>query len=188
MTEPAPEIKTCDRIHPWEKYGLGKAPFAWLGVFEDIGPHKYEHDGITTEIGSPGQPMGCCAYCGQGIAECHQIRSADGKQFVVGCDCVRRIESEGSPVYTSTERAHRDLANAKAKARSTARDKWVKSRLDEILADPTVVSAMSAKPSVYPAQSAKGATRLDDWKWLIGRCGMSGRARMLKNLLKELGR
>lgn len=182
------ETTTCDRIHPWEKAGLGKAPFAWLGVFEDYGPHKVERDGITFETGAPGQPMGCCAYCGQGIGECHQIRSADGKKFVVGCDCVRRIESEGSPVYTATERAHRDLQNKKARVRASLKDESVSAELDALMAEPTTTAKLAASPSAYAWQAAKGATRLDDWKFIVSRCGASGRARMLKLLVKELGR
>lgn len=71
---------SSETIHTFEQAGLGKAPFRFVGMFEKRGPIPCP-DG--TMIGAPGQPMGTCDFCGNGIAQCCQIESADGKIFVV---------------------------------------------------------------------------------------------------------
>lgn len=168
-------------VHPWEKAGLGKAPFKWLGVFEDRGPHRYpQADGTVLEVGAPGQPMGCCAYCGQGIAECHRIRSSDGKEFTVGCDCVRKVEHKGSPVYTQAVRAQKDRANAKARVRAQERAKANDAKLTTLLADPVLQARLKALPSKCAWKPE--ATAWDDLKFRAGGCGAAGKARLVKEL------
>ena len=67
-------------IHPFERAGLGRAPFTCIGV-----------DEIWFEMPGFGRkPGGSCAYCGTGILNAFKIRSADGACFVVGCDCVEK--------------------------------------------------------------------------------------------------
>ena len=81
------------RVHPFEKAGLGEAPFRFVGMERRVGPIRIASEfGTTTEIGSPGQPMGVCDYCGTGIAYCCSIKSSDGKVFVVGTTCVNKTE------------------------------------------------------------------------------------------------
>ena len=83
-------------IHVFERAGLGKAPFRIVGVEYRVGPIKIgEHNGVEIWAGSPGQPMGSCKFCGQGIAECWIIESSDGNRFDVGCDCVRKTGDVG---------------------------------------------------------------------------------------------
>lgn len=83
-------------MHAFEKAGLGAAPFKFVGCYEDRGPKVIGHQGgCTITVGSPGQPMGTCKYCGQGILVCCVIRSSDGKEFTVGSDCVARTGDAG---------------------------------------------------------------------------------------------
>jgi hypothetical protein len=71
-------------LHPFERAGLGKAPFRCYGVVENwysAGPgHK--------------QPGGSCDYCGTGIAYEYLIRGSDEREFKVGCDCVRKTGAQ----------------------------------------------------------------------------------------------
>ena len=39
--------------------------------------------------------MGSCDFCGQGIADCYQIRSSDGRNFIVGSSCVNKTGDRG---------------------------------------------------------------------------------------------
>lgn len=68
--------------HPFEKAGLGKAPFSCTHVSENV---FVVGDG-TTKAG------GCCDYCGTGIRWEFWIKGsiAGAKQFKVGCDCVAK--------------------------------------------------------------------------------------------------
>jgi len=68
--------------HPFEKAGLGKAPFSCTGVSENV----WDNGDGTTKAG------GCCDYCGTGIRWEFWIKGsvAGAKQFKVGCDCVAK--------------------------------------------------------------------------------------------------
>lgn len=79
-------------VHPFERAGLGKAPFRVIGVTEERGPITLE-DG--SQAGAPGQPMGSCNYCGRGIALVFRIAGADGAEFSVGSDCVLKTHDNG---------------------------------------------------------------------------------------------
>ena len=69
-------------VHPFERAGLGKAPFKCTHVTENV---FVVGDG-TTKAG------GCCDYCGTGIRWEFWIRGsvAGARQFKVGCDCVAK--------------------------------------------------------------------------------------------------
>lgn len=110
-------------IHRFEAAGLGKAPFKWVGVSEQRGPIKRTINGIEVEVGSAGQPMGTCAFCGTGIAECHSIKSADGKTFIVGSDCVLKTGDKG--LKKEVSRLRTEAAGRRADARIEATlNKW----------------------------------------------------------------
>ncbi len=152
MNAAANTLAESHTVHPWEKAGLGKAPYRYLGCAYDVGPHRFiGKDGLEWTVGYEGQPMGCCAYCLQGIAECHKIRSADGKEFTVGCDCVARIHADGEPLLTEVERASRKLRNAKSRKRAAAKGKSVAEELDALLADSPPRRTLAGSTAARPA-------------------------------------
>jgi hypothetical protein len=67
-------------VHPFEKAGLGQAPFRCVGMVENV---FMLPDGNS-------KAGGFCDYCYTGIRYEFHIESADQKKFKVGCDCVRR--------------------------------------------------------------------------------------------------
>jgi hypothetical protein len=98
-------------IHPFEAAGLGLAPFRYVGTSQKV--HK---------AGGIEQPAGTCNYCGAGIRYCFHIKSQDGKEFVVGSDCIRKIVREDNRLFTAVERA---IAKHKKAERETQRKaKW----------------------------------------------------------------
>lgn len=68
--------------HPFEKAGLGTAPFSCTHVSENV----FALPDGTSKAG------GCCDYCGTGIRWEFWIKGsiAGAKQFKVGCDCVAK--------------------------------------------------------------------------------------------------
>jgi hypothetical protein len=170
-------------LHPWERAGLGKAPYRWLGVRHLVGPIRIaQADGTTLEIGAPGQPMGSCAYCAQGIAECHSIKSADGKVFMVGCDCVRRVSEPGDAVLKAAEAAAKKRRNAAARARNAVKADASKARLAALLADESVRATLAGLPSEQPWKARDGGTRLDDVEFLARACGHTGRVKLIARI------
>lgn len=58
-------------LHPFESAGLGLSPFKCVDCFDSVG--------------------GSCAFCGTGIRYRYVIESNDGKEFHVGCECVKKV-------------------------------------------------------------------------------------------------
>lgn len=170
-------------LHPWERRGLGKAPFAYIGCSRLVGPIRIaQPDGTVLEIGGEGQPMGTCAYCLQGIAECHEVRSADGKRFIVGCDCIARVHGdEREPLRAKAEAASRKLRNRAAKARRTAKATTVQGELEALLADEATRAKLAALPG------PKRGTLLERAEWFMRHAGAAGRAKLLTELKAALG-
>lgn len=170
-------------LHPFEKAGLGKAPFRCVGMTRKVGPLRFVgKDGLEWSVGADGQPMGTCDFCGTGIADCYEIRSADGKEFIVGCDCVAKTCAKGERVLAEVERKAKDLKNAAARKRNAAKAEASEAELAALLSNPELRAVLASKPSAYAWKAAEGATALDDAEWLASRCGHSGRTRLIRQL------
>ncbi len=78
---------TTDKIHPFEKAGLGHAPFRVTGVDRKV---------FYACPGAPAQHGGSCDYCGTGITYHFYIRGSGpkDKEFHVGSDCVAKTEDK----------------------------------------------------------------------------------------------
>jgi hypothetical protein len=102
-----------DMTHPFEKVGLGKAPFSCTHVTENV----FASPDGTTKAG------GCCDYCGTGIRWEFWIKGsvAGAKQFKVGCDCVAKT-GWGIEGFEKVRAAHtRARRQAGAQSRRAAR-------------------------------------------------------------------
>src|SRR5688572_21736227 len=132
-------------IHPFEEAGLGLAPFKFLGMREERGPITTVLDGLTVQVGAPGQPMGSCKYCGQGIAYVCYVLSADGKRFTVGSDCVMKLAKASNVGMTDLERA---VAREMKKVRAAKNAKRAESAREKLAAR---IEAASAALDANPA-------------------------------------
>src|SRR5262245_32855473 len=99
MTNTMTEATTCettapDDRHPFERAGLGKAPFRFVTHRENWYSACQGHR----------QPGGTCDYCLNGIANEFVIRSVDGREFVVGSDCVMKLDRADNRLVTAVER------------------------------------------------------------------------------------
>ena len=95
--------------HPFEKAGLGKAPFSCTHVSENV----FTLPDGTSKAG------GCCDYCGTGIRWEFWIKGsvAGARQFRVGCDCVAKT-GWGIEGFEKVRAAH---TRARRQAGATAR-------------------------------------------------------------------
>lgn len=162
-------------VHPFEKAGLGRAPFRFIGVEVKIGPIMLD-DGMTM-VGSPGQPMGTCAYCGNGIAECCHIRDADGKTFIVGNVCVNKTADK--PLISKVKLAMRKRNAEKRKAREAARIE----RMLETFAreDVKAVLATTDSPNAYRA-AERGETALCWAEFMVANAGNKGKIEVARKV------
>jgi hypothetical protein len=165
-------------VHPFEKAGLGVAPFKFIGVEYRVGSLKSVVDGITCEVGSPGQPMGCCDYCGQGIAECCVIKDANGKTFIVGNVCVGKTKGSDAKLVSVTEKAVKAARKLRTAERKGTRIQDAKDRLTH---DAGLRKALYAMP--HPNGWAN-KTRLDWALWMMDHAGTAGRIKVCQVIEK----
>lgn len=177
---------TCEHtkaLHRFEKAGLGVGPFQFVGCYEDRGPKRMERDGFVYEVGSPGQPMGVCSYCGQGIALCCQIRDANGKTFIVGSDCVRHTGDSGLIKCVDAE-----MAKHRRELRHANEDKTV-AWLDEQMAEQSTRDVLAAMPHPMGFKDrTTGApmTALDWAEWMRLNSGASGKVKVARFVRKAM--
>ena len=151
-------------IHKFERAGLGKAPFRYIGMFEKV--YQACH-------GAPIQPGSSCDYCGAGIRYVFQVRSADGKTFKVGCDCIHKVGDAG---------LRRVIARDEAKIRKANADVLFGRKLMaavDALGNPTL---LTDQPHPY---ARPGETARDCVIWLLKNAGVAGRTRACKAIIKS---
>jgi hypothetical protein len=163
---------STSKIHAFEKAGLGLAPFKCVGVTHSVGPIRMVgKDGIEISVGSPGQPMGCCDFCGTGIAYIYHIRSADGKAFKVGCECVKKTGDAGLVAVADREqkRINRELRHAREAA--------VIAGLNTLLEDKAVWARLESMPHPF---NWVGKTAADYVRFMVRNSGNSGKVKLAK--------
>lgn len=143
-------------VHKWEVAGLGRAPFRFIGMRENM---------WSPVPGVPAKPGGTCAYCSNGIRYEFIVRDAGGKQFVVGSECIRAVEAKGSRLLTDAERAFKQTKKEKA---------WqaLKARMD---AASTKLDANPALLTDRPHPSIEKKTLRDYVTWMLRNAGDRGR-------------
>lgn len=154
----SPNLKAGEKstVHRFELAGLGKAPFRFTG---EVSEKTY-----CACPGAPVQPGSSCDYCGTGIRYEFWVRSADGKKFKVGCDCIHKTGDAGLiQQISAAERKLRDKKNAAAKARKAerlaARIQAAKEKL------PSVRGTLASKPHPTSYFADQGRTLLDYVDW-----------------------
>ena len=158
-------------LHVFTRSGLGLAPFRCVGVYQDIGP-KTMADG--SQVGSEGQAMGTCAHCGTGIADCYQIKSADGKVFSVGSSCVNKTGDVGLIKSFKNSPAVRALNAAKRQALDDRKSAEIQ----------VLLAAHAEKLASIKITRWNGdvESKLDYLNRVLPMCGASGRASYLKHI------
>jgi hypothetical protein len=175
----ATEVKTVE-IHPFQKAGLGLAPFRYIGVkHQDIsyGQAVIGHIGgvpITTK------PGGTCDACGTYIVDMYRIRSADGRESVVGCDCIKKVGYK----VESLPKLKADLKKAAKAKRAVAKGKEevrIEAARDAFQSAPAM---FTDKPHPTKFRAEQGASFRDYVEWMLIHAGHSGRFSMAKLIEK----
>lgn len=178
-TNTATETST---IHPFQTAGLGLAPFRYVGqVKQDI---AYGQAVVNSEgFRSGAEPMittkagGTCAYCGNGILNMFNVKSADGKIFHVGSDCIAKV---GGP----------ELARKVAKVVSANRTAQRHALEAEKIAAAVASLARPETQRVLGSQghpSRRDATMLDYVTWSLNNAGTAGKLRAAKLIAEAIG-
>ncbi|MES2155445.1 MAG: hypothetical protein V4510_09955 [bacterium] len=166
-------------LHAFEKSGLGRAPFKFIGCEERRGPMLLGvKNGVEMWAGAPGQPMGTCAHCGTGIAVCCTIESADGKRFIVGNVCVNKTGDKG--LIKTTRKAINQRNRERNHALAKARRLWITENLER------------AKPGLTHRKHPNGFAEKNAYDWAVwmlknaGDQGLMGVEKLIKVALEEV--
>jgi hypothetical protein len=172
-------------MHPFERSGLGLAPFRYVGmVAQDIEYGRRRLNSRDEAISITTAPGGTCDHCGTYIVDMFRIRSADGREFKVGCDCLMKVSAVatvGGNVKLTADmvKLRRQKAEAK-KAREADRIAAAVARLEE--ARPGLL----AIPHPQSYRAARGETMADHVDWMMANAGHTGRLAMARLVEKHL--
>ena len=171
---PAPVVPPVPtEIHVFEKAGLGKAPYTLLGI---------ESRTYQSHRGALLQPGGSCMFCATGIVYFFWLRSADGKKFYVGSDCILKSGDLGLSLLIEPHiRAHEREVRIE-------REKYYITEFGKFLAEvkPDYFSSqVGPHPSSY--WSRQGRTMGDYQKYVYDHAGLTARARMARRILIDEG-
>jgi hypothetical protein len=161
-------------MHPFEKSGLGKAPFRMIGFEIKVcgGP-----DANGMQYGAPGQPAGTCDHCGQGIKYCCKVRSADGKTFTVGMDCSLKLERASNKTFVAQVLTEKKKLQAEQRKAKKAKDL---ARVAEVMAALDNSTKLQEKLAALPHPTIEGKTLLDYVAWMRRNAGLRGMLAVLK--------
>jgi hypothetical protein len=171
---------TETKMHCFEAAGLGKAPFRYLGMqHQEIG---YGQRVIGSAGGIPitTKPGGSCEYCGAYIVNMFTIESADGRRFVVGCECVRKTGDSGliRLVDEDIKKAEREKRRAKKLAEVQSAKEYCEANLQ------TASGKLSELPHPSPWLAQEGKTEFDYVKWNIDQKNYKLAKRFISSALK----
>ena len=113
-----------DKVHKFEAAGLGLAPFAFIGVETAADRAAIQSERAGSGMIYTTNNSTSCDYCGQGIQNAFRVRSADGKTFKVGCECIRKSDDGGLIRVVKDEESKKRRAAAKARNEK----KWKRER------------------------------------------------------------
>lgn len=159
-------------VHKFEAAGLGKGPFRYVGIRENH---------FTYPGGS--KPGGSCDYCGTGILYECWVRSADGREFKVGTDCILKVGDTGLLKAYKTSPWKREHDRKLRRERGLI----AKAEVEAFLKDHKEM--LSAKP--HPMRfnhwdTGKPMSLWDYFSFVAGSCGLTGMTRLAKRIRKEI--
>lgn len=166
--------------HPFERAGLGIAPFRYAG----FDTRRIVHPDGSTQCGAG------CDYCGTGIVNVFFVRSSDGRKFKVGSDCILKlgieVEAEiATAVRREMARIQREQREARAEIR---REREWKQRVAfteritaRLAADPAL---LTNRPHPNEWHASQGKTYRDYIEFCVSAGG--GGVALLKRIACEV--
>lgn len=131
-----------------------------------------------------------CDYCSNGIMNVFVIKSSDGKEFKVGCDCVAKTYDACAKTDLDREaRRLRDEVNRRKTAHLNARkDERIAAARAKLEANrETLAERMIATGSrVHPARTYE-RNALEYFDWMFRNSGRTGKLKAAAQLEKLLG-
>lgn len=162
-------------VHKFQIAGLGTAPYRYTG--HKVLKYQACH-------GAPIQPGGSCDYCGTAIMDAFYFRSADGREFKVGSDCVYKAGDRG--MVDLIKKAAAKIQTERRHAREAEQIEAIRAQM----ANPAVRGALAAQPhpgaTGEPGDWTNSMSLLDWADWMIKNAGTAGRLKVGKAIKKAI--
>ena len=169
-------IATDTHMHKFEQAKLGKAPYKYLGVTENV---------FVACAGVAGKAGGTCDFCSNGIRWEVNFESADGHVFKVGTDCAEKAGDAGmKPILT---RAKREINRVTADRRKEREQVRIDAALIAMNEDEGLIAWAVCQPHPRGFKDFKTGVQLtlmDDWRWMAQNAGHTGKFKLAKMIEK----
>lgn len=158
-----------DSAHPLTAAGLGLAPFrpaciqAWLDF-----------------TGGSLAAFAVCNLCSAQITYPHCFQSADGRVFMLGCECALQVDDP--TIRRAVQASERERSAAKRASKAAA----VAAELSAMLEDASIRARLAGMPHPQQHRAVRGESMLDSATWLAEHAGATGRAKLLRALRAAL--
>jgi hypothetical protein len=161
-----------DTVHIFEAAGLGKAPFRVVG---------FERRTYQACPGAPIQVGGSCEYCYTGIKDTYLIRSADGRDFVVGSSCVNKTGDKG---LMDTVKRHAN--KLKRDHRGQRENERIREANFAYLDNIAFFHTLPHPKGFKNRETGKPLTMCDFIEWMYANAGQAGRLKTAKLIERKL--
>lgn len=162
-------------IHAFERAGLGLAPYTFVGL---------EKRTYQACYGAPTQPGASCMFCATGIVYLFWLRSADGKKFFVGSDCIQKSGDAG------LQRVIDPYVKAHEKEIREERENFYIGEFAKYVTETNYFATPALLNTPHPSRyyASLGRTLGDYQKFCYDHSGKSAKAKMARRILIEAGR
>ncbi len=180
-------IEIVEKIHKFEKAGLGKAPFTLVDVWNapsrslaEANPEAYNRAISEGPRTTSGRGFCSCHYCGHEILTHCVIEGSDGARFFVGSDCVAKTGDKGLIIRVMTE------IKKKQKDRRRELDQQKIEEFASLMRTPEIRDILEKLPHPNAHFASRGKTLLN-WADFMRRCsGVAGTKKGLRIVKKAI--
>jgi hypothetical protein len=162
-------------LHPFERRGLGKAPFKFIGMKHQEIAYGGAVIGAIGGVAVITKPGGTCDACGTYIVDMYRIQSADGKISVVGCDCILKLAREDNRLVSDVAKAKKENDRKKNLARKNAQLAKDRLRINAAMDLLDSSEPVRVKLRAMPHPKFAGSNALDYVYWMRENAGNSGK-------------
>ena len=174
---------TADVLHPFERSGLGKAPFHYIGMEEKVCKVR---DSIVAG--------GSCDHCSACIRYCFWIASSDGQRFKVGCDCVMKLDRADNVFVSKVEAEMKRVKLQASRERTALRKARERDRITNaafgLLQDPMIAERFAAMPhprGFTDRRTGRPLSLANYIDWMYRNAGHAGTLEVTKLIENTLG-
>jgi hypothetical protein len=165
-----PNAKSPAKVHTFAH--LGEYPYTYIG---------YQYLTYQACPGAPIQVGGSCDHCMTGIKDAFYFRSADGKEFKVGNQCVAKAGDSGLK-----KAIDKDLKKIRRERKAKRDNERIGAAMALYEANKDYLATLPHPMGFTDRETGKPLTFMDYVEYMKKCCGVSGMLRVAKTITKAI--